>query len=166
LSVRKFIQVIALIAANSVKFLYQGFFDSGLKNRPVGEQVGVRAAMGLDIRVFRAKELAGFLLREGLNRVYIFIPSVKTVAGEALGIFVGQKIPHGKLHRHGTVILAGDKFNPFPLVLQFPYNGMGNFRRGFRCLGKVTKVGQQAYIHFFRRRRRQISGYWVCVHAV
>ena len=64
--------------------LFRGIRHSGLENGPEGYQVCVRAAVGLDIGVVAAEELAGLFARIGFDGIDVVAPFIVPMTGEAL----------------------------------------------------------------------------------
>ena len=88
------------------------------QDRPERHQVGVDAAVGLDVGVVAAEQALGQLDGAALDGVDVLAAGVEAVAGRALGVLVRQPVAHGQQGRRGGEVLAGDQLEVGPLVGQ------------------------------------------------
>ena len=107
----------------------------------VDRQVGLRARVGLHVGVLCAEQLAGPADGDVLHLVHIGTAAVIALAGQALGVLIGQHAAHGGHHRRGDDVLAGDQLDVFPLAGQLPAHGRAHFR--------VDAVHQADGVHHF-----------------
>ena len=108
---------------------------AGLDERGVGGEVGVGAAVGLDVGKSAAKELACAVAREVLCHVDALATSVVTVARIAFGVFVGKDAAHGLDDGGAGEVLGRDEFDGLPLADELIGNGrcdggIGDAQRG------------------------------------
>ena len=83
-----------------------------LEDAEVGGHVGLGARVRLDVDVLGAREEGeGALLGEPLGDVDVLAAAVVALAGQALGVLVGQPRALGLHHRRGDVVLAGDELD-------------------------------------------------------
>ena len=94
----------------------------------VDRQIRLRPGVGLHVGVFRAEEFAGAGDGDALNLVDELAAAVVPLAGEPLGIFVGQHAAHGGHDRRGDDVFAGNQLDILPLAHQLPLHGGGNLR--------------------------------------
>ena len=66
-----------------------------LQQGKVGGEIGLGAGMGLHVGVFCPEEPAGALDGDGFNLVDELTAAVVALAGQTLGVFVGQHAAHG-----------------------------------------------------------------------
>ena len=79
--------------------------------------VGVGAAVGLDVGVVRAEELAGPLPGDVLHHVHALAAAVVPLAGVALGVLVGEHRGRRRQHRLADKVLRGDELDVPPLAV-------------------------------------------------
>jgi hypothetical protein len=99
------------------------------QNRPEGDQVGVDAAVGLDVGVVAAEQALGQLHGPALDGVDVLAAGVEAVARRALGILVREPVAHGEQGGRGGEVLRGDQLEVGPLVGQLGRHGGGDLGR-------------------------------------
>ena len=83
-----------------------------LEDAEVGGHVGLGAAVRLDVDVLRARVQGQRpVLGESLGDVDVLAAAVVALAGQALGVLVGQPRALGFHDRGGDVVLAGDQLD-------------------------------------------------------
>ena len=107
----------------------------------VDSQVGLCAGVGLHIGILCAEQLAGALDGDVLHLVHIDAAAVVALAGQALGILVGQDAAHRGHDSRRDDVLAGDQLNVLALTGQLTVHGRAQFR--------VHAVDQADGIHHF-----------------
>lgn len=108
---------------------------AGLKQGKINGRVCLRARMRLHIGVTRAEKFARSFDRDIFNDINILAAAVITLAGQTLGILIGEHTAHCRHDLRRNKVFRGDQFNIFPLALQFKLHGVCNFRIGLRHLG-------------------------------
>ena len=93
-------------------------------------KVSLCAGMGLHVGVFCPKQLAGAPDGNVLHLVHIDAAAVVALAGQTLGVLVGQHAAHGCHHGGRNDVLAGDQLNVLALTGQFPLHGCAQLRVG------------------------------------
>jgi hypothetical protein len=85
---------------------------AGLEDAEIGRHVGLRARVRLDVDVLGAR-IQGErpVLGEPLGDVDEFAATVIALAGQSLGVLVGEPRTLGFHHRRGDVVLAGDQLD-------------------------------------------------------
>ena len=101
-------------------------------------QVGLCARVGLYVGIFGAEEAAGPLDGNALHLVDKLAAAIIALAGQSLGIFVGEHAAHGGHHRRGDNVFAGNQLNVLALANQLPAHGGGNV--GIDSLDKADAV--------------------------
>jgi hypothetical protein len=96
---------------------------------PEGDQVGVDAAVRLDVGVVAAEQALGQLHGPALDGVDVVAAGVEAVPGRALGVLVRQPVAHGQQGCRGGEVLAGDQLEVGPLVGQLGRDGRGDLGR-------------------------------------
>ena len=91
-------------------------------------QIGLCAGVGLDVGVLGPKQPAGPLDGNVFHLIHIGTAAVIPLAGQALGVLVGQDAAHGRHHSGRDDILAGNKLDVLALAFQLPAHGCGQFR--------------------------------------
>ena len=87
----------------------------------VGDHVGLGAGVGLDVDVLGAgEEGQGPLLGEPLGDVHVLAAAVVALAGQALGVLVGEPAALGLHHGGPDVVLAGDQLDLVALAAALP----------------------------------------------
>ena len=69
----------------------------GVQDGPVGAEVGIGPAVGLDICVLGSEDLTGELRGIGLDGIDVLASGVVPVVCESLGVFVGEQVAHGQM---------------------------------------------------------------------
>ena len=92
---------------------------TGLEQRGVDLEICLRAGMRLDICKLRAEQRLGARDGDALDLVHIFAAAVVAVAGQTLGVFVGQHAAHGGDNRRGGDIFGRDQLDIFALAVKF-----------------------------------------------
>ena len=87
-----------------------------LHQRGVGCQVGVGAAMGLDVGELAVKQLAGALAGQVLDHIHLLATAVVAARGIALGIFVGKHRAHRLEHGGASKVLRCDQLDGLALA--------------------------------------------------
>ena len=118
-AVGKMAAVVEAHAKHGVARLEQGKKDG---------QIGVCAAVGLDVGMVGAKELAGALAGDALGDVNFLAAAVIASAGIALGILVGQAGAHGDHHSLADNVFRGDELDVALLTRQLGFNGGPDLR--------------------------------------
>ena len=103
-----------------------GGLDAVRQDRPVADEVGVDARVGLDVGVVGAEELLGVPGRDGLDRVDVAAAGVEAVPDGALGILVGEPRAHGEQRRERGVVLRRDELQRVALIGQLLADGLGD----------------------------------------
>ena len=94
----------------------------------IDRHVGLGAAVGLDIGVFRPEQLLGPLDGQGFHHVHVFAAAVVATAGIALGVLVVHHAGLGFQHRLAGVVFRCDEDDAIPLPRVLQFNGPGHFR--------------------------------------
>src|ERR1044071_5851032 len=92
---------------------------AGLQYRGEGLHIGLRPGVGLNVCVFRAKELFGALARQFLHHVCKLAAAVVAFGGIALSIFIGEDRTHGFEHSLADKVLGGNQLQAFVLAANF-----------------------------------------------
>ena len=116
-----------------------------LQQGKIHSKVGLCAGMGLDVGVLCPEQLAGALDGNILHLVHIDAAAVVALAGQTLGVLVGQHAAHGCHHGGRNDVLAGDQLNVLALTGQFPLHGCAQFRVG--CVDHADGV-HHILVHF------------------
>ena len=95
-------------------------------NRKVGLCTGVR----LNIRILCTEQLTCALDCDALYLVNKFTAAVVALAGQALGVLVGEDAAHGGHDGGRDDVLAGDELDIFPLAGQLTVHGRSQLRVG------------------------------------
>ena len=119
-------------AHNGIAQIEQGEVDS---------QIGLCAGVGLDVGVLCAEQLAGALDGDVLHLIHIDAAAVVTLAGQALGVLVGEHTAHGSHDGGRDDVLAGNELDVLALTGQLPVHGSPQFR--------VYGIDQADGIHHF-----------------
>ena len=97
---------------------------AGLEDREVGRHVGLRARMRLDVDVLGAgEEGQRAILGQPLGDVHELAAAVVALAGQALGVLVGERRTLRLHHRGEGVVLAGDHLDLPALAIGLAANG-------------------------------------------
>ena len=107
----------------------------------VDGQVGLCTGMGLDVGVLGTEQLAGALDGDVLHLIHIDAAAVVTLAGQALGVLVGEHTAHGSHDGGRDDVLAGNELDVLALTGQLPVHGSPQFR--------VYGIDQADGIHHF-----------------
>ena len=95
-----------------------------LEDDEVGRHVGLGAGVGLDVDVLGAgEEGQGAILGQPLGDVHEFAAAVVALAGQALGVLVGERRALGLHHGGEGVVLAGDQLDLPALAIGLAANG-------------------------------------------
>ena len=116
-----------------------------LQQGKIHGKVGLCTGMGLDVGVLCPEQLAGALDGNILHLVHIDAAAVVALAGQTLGVLVGQYAAHGCHHGGRNDILAGDQLNVLALTGQLPLHGCAQFRVG--CIDHADGV-HHILVHF------------------
>jgi hypothetical protein len=111
--------------------------------------------MGLDVGILCPEQLAGALDGNILHLVHIDAAAVVALAGQTLGVLIGQHAAHGCHHGGRNDILAGDQFNILALTGQFPLHGCAQFRVG--CIDHADGV-HHILVHFTCPSPQNVAG--------
>jgi hypothetical protein len=111
-----------------------------LQERVVDGVVGLRAGVGLDVRVVRAEERLRPVDRELLDDVDVLAAAVVAAAGVALGVLVRQHGALGLEDRARHEVLRGDHLQRVLLALELVRDGGGDLGIDLRE-GGVEEVG-------------------------
>ena len=79
-----------------------------------------------------AEELLGAVARQVLHHVGELASAVITLAGIALGVFVGEDRARRLEHGFADKVLRGDQLQPLVLAALFVFDGLRDFRINFR----------------------------------
>jgi hypothetical protein len=101
-----------------------------LQQGKIHGKVCLCAGMGLDVGVLCPKQLAGAPDGNVLYLVHIDAAAVVALAGQTLGVLIGQDAAHSRHHSGRNDVLAGDQLNVLALTGQFPLHGCAQFRVG------------------------------------
>ena len=115
-----------------------------LQKRGVDGQIRLRAAVRLDVDGLAAEERLGALDRDALDLVDDLAAAVITLAGQTLGVFVGQNAPHAGDDGRGGDVLRGDQLEVALLAAQLLRGQLGDL--GVRFADEVD--GRQQLAHF------------------
>ena len=107
----------------------------------VDGQIGLCTGMGLDVGVLGTEQLAGALDGDVLHLIHIDAAAVVTLAGQALGVLVGEHTAHGSHDGGRDDVLAGNELDVLALTGQLPVHGSPQFR--------VYGIDQADGIHHF-----------------
>ena len=94
-----------------------------------GEQhglVGLRAGVGLHVGELGAEEMLHAVDGELFHLVHHLAAAVVALAGETLGIFVGEVTAHGRHDLVGNEVLAGDELHAPELALVLLFDELKN----------------------------------------
>ena len=91
---------------------------------------GIGAGMGLDVGVLCTEQLAGALDGDVLHLIHIGTAAVVALAGQALGVLVGEDAAHSGHDGGRDDVLAGDELDIFPLAGQLTIHGRSQLRVG------------------------------------
>ena len=126
-----------------------------LQQGKIHGKVGLCAGMGLDVGILCPEQLAGAPDGNILHLVHIDAAAVVALAGQTLGVLVGQHAAHGCHHGGRNDILAGDQFNILALTGQFPLHGCAQFRVG--CIDHADGV-HHILVHFTCPSPQNVAG--------
>ncbi len=116
-------EVVDVLRAQGVE---TGQLDVLREDRPVGDEVRVDARVWLDVRVGGTEQLAGVLDGPRLDDVDDLAARVEAVADGALGVLVGEPVPHGEERGHRGVVLGRDELQLAPLVRELSTDSSGD----------------------------------------
>ena len=120
-------------AVGQMTALRQVHAHDGIAQIEQGEvdgQIGLCAGVGLDVGVLCAEQLAGALDGDVLHLIHIGTPAVVALAGQALGVLVGEDAAHSGHDGGRDDVLAGDELDIFPLAGQLTVHGRSQLRVG------------------------------------
>ena len=120
-------------AVGQMTALRQVHAHNGIAQIEQGEvdgQIGLCAGVGLDVGVLCAEQLAGALDGDVLHLIHIGTAAVVALAGQALGVLVGEDAAHGGHDGGRDDVLAGDELDIFPLAGQLTVHGRSQLRVG------------------------------------
>ncbi len=117
---------------------------AGLEESHEGSDIGVGSAVGLDIRVAAVEELFGPVAGEVFRLVVEDTATVVSLAGIALGIFVGETGTHGVHDGGADMVFTGDEFEGGGLALglvgdDFSDSGIGLAEKIEKGAGEVVE---------------------------
>ena len=101
---------------------------TGLQHGEINSHVGLGTAVGLDVGVFRAEELAGSRAGQILDNIHALASAVIAFSRIAFRVFVRKAGTHGSHNRRRNKVLAGDQLHVGPLTVQLQPDGLGYFR--------------------------------------
>ena len=104
-------------------------------------QIGLCTGVGLNIGIFCAEQLAGTLDGNVLHLVHIDTAAIVALAGQALGVLVGQDAAHCGHDGGRDDVLAGDQFNVLALTVQLAIHGCSQLR--------INGIDQTDGVHHF-----------------
>ena len=116
-------------AVGEVASLGEVHAEDGVAGLAEGEEdgeVGVRAAVGLDVRVLRAEELLGPLARDVLDDVDVRTAAVVAFSGVALGVLVGEDAARREEHGLRDDVFGGDELDVVLLAFELAVTGRGD----------------------------------------
>ena len=99
---------------------------AGLEHREVDGHVGLRAGVRLDVGVVGAEQLARAVAREVLDDVDLLAPAVVALAGQALGVLVGERRARRLEDGHRHEVLRGDELDRGALAVQLGIDRCGD----------------------------------------
>ena len=126
----------------AVREIHSQHGGAGLERGHINGDIGLRAGMRLDVRVFRAEKLFRSFDGEPLDAVYILAAAVISLARVAFCIFVGEDRTRGFQHSFRNEIFGRDEFESGSLPAYF-------VAQCFRHLG-IDFVQRTAHPHQFR----------------
>ena len=97
---------------------------------PVDGGVRLRAAVRLHVGVVAAEQLFAALDGEVFHDVDVLAPAVIALAGQTLGVFVGEVRADGRHDRGGNEVFAGDEFDVVALAVEFEFHRLVHFGVG------------------------------------
>ena len=89
---------------------------TGLHKGEEGSQVGVGAAVGLYVGMFRTEQLAGSLPGQFFHFIHEFAAAIVPVTGISLCVFVGEDRPHGLHHSRRDEVLRKRSVRSYAVV--------------------------------------------------
>ena len=113
-----------------VQALEFGRLDAMGEDRPEGDEVGVDAAVGLDVGVLGAEERLRQLDGARLDGVDVVAAGVEAVAGRALGVLIAEPVAHREEDGGRGEVLAGDELEVRTLVGELLADAVGDFGEG------------------------------------
>ena len=116
---------------------------AGVQQREVGGGVRLRAGVGLDVDVVAPEHLLGAVDRQLLGDVHELAAAVVALAGEALGVLVGEVRALAVEDRLGDEVLGGDHLQRPLLALELVLEDIGDRRID---LGERTREVLRAQI--------------------
>ena len=120
-------------AVGQMTALRQVHAHNGIAQIEQGEvdgQIGLCAGVGLDVGVLCAEQLAGALDGDVLHLIHVGAAAVVALAGQALGVLVGEDAAHGGHDGGRDDVLTGDQLNVLPLAGQLTVHGRSQLRVG------------------------------------
>ena len=114
---------------------------AGVERGHVDGLIGLRARVRLDVHVFGVEELLGALDGERFGHVHKLAAAVVALAGQALGVLVGQDRPERLQHRFTHKIFGGDQLERARLAVNLAVDRAGEFRIDF--LERAGSRGQR-----------------------
>ena len=133
---------------------------AGLEQRHVDGVVGLRARVRLDVRVLGAEQLLGAVDRELLGDVDPLAAAVVALAGQALGVLVGEHRAGRLEDRARHEVLGGDHLERVLLALELVLEhvrDLGIDRRQRLVEVAGVEVGQVASFSGFGWASRQLA---------
>lgn len=125
---------------------HEGLLDFPAQDGPEGDHVGIGAGVRLDVGVFGAEELLGFIAGGGFDAVDVFAAGVVAVVRETFGIFVGEEVAEGALDGERAVVLGGDHFQVGALRFELVDDAGGDRLVDAADQFEVGEVGDHAGI--------------------
>ena len=92
---------------------------AGLQNGVIDREIGIGAAVSLNVGEFGAEQFLGTLYCEFLRPVDVLAPAVITLAGITLGVLIGVESARRRHNRGGNDVFAGNQFEIVLLTAQF-----------------------------------------------
>ena len=107
---------------------------AGVEERKVDGGVRLRAAVRLHVGVIAPEQLFAAFDGEVFHDIHILAAAVVALAGQALGVLVGEVRADGRHDRGGNKVFARDEFDVIALAVKFEFHRLVYFRVGvFDC---------------------------------
>ena len=132
---------------------------TGLQQSQLNRHIGLSARMGLDIGKFRAKQRFCPVNAKLLDLIHHMTAAIVALAGQALGIFVGENGTHGSDDRRRREVLRRNQLQAVALPVELPvHHGsqlriiVGNKSNG---IDGFCQHSQLPLYHFLQNKKAQ-----------